>query len=98
LRNSIFERCTTRYGATVVDDSRSTREPVVKVVAILECVQPLFNQGEKDCGRKDTREVGVVVSGSQNEEEEDRGWQGSDTKSEFTMDLEKTWCNKFSYS
>jgi hypothetical protein len=35
----------------------------------------LFNQGVEECGRRDAREVlcGVVVSGSQNEEEEDRG-------------------------
>jgi hypothetical protein len=35
----------------------------------------LFNQGVEECGRRDTREFlcGVVVSGSQNEEEEDRG-------------------------
>jgi hypothetical protein len=35
----------------------------------------LFNQGVEECGKKDTREVlcEVLVSGSQNEEEEDRG-------------------------
>ena len=51
----------------------------------------LFNEGVEECGRRDTKEVlyGVVVSGSHNEEEEDRGWRGPDTKFEFTMDREK---------
>ena len=47
-------------------------------------------KGVEECGRRVTREVlcGVVVSGSQNEEEEDRV-DLPYTKSEFTMDCQK---------
>jgi hypothetical protein len=48
-------------------------------------------KGVEECGRRVTREVlcGVVVSGSQNEEEDHRGRRGPYTKSEFTMDRKK---------